>query len=502
MAPARAAQSSGPIAGSNPNRATEHPRLANLVQTSMSNGFQVGQTTKPIIGGGRNQAQITQRWNSNQSQTIQIGTRNQSQTLQRGTVNQSQTVQSGNRNQAQTVQTGGNNQSQTLQRGSGNQSQTVQNGSRNQAQTGQTDSRNKPQSGQLGTRNQSQTAKRESNTWHEGRIGCNGCQGEGRSNQWHADRKTSKPSSDAHGDRNVAWARMGNQYPMSQTRTGNQSQTVQTGSANQSQTVQAGSKNQSQTIQIGPGNQSQTIQTGKPPISTPPGPTKLANGPGPGNITTTSKTAGDRLLNGPGGKQPGSQVQSPGDPVKNPGKPGKTSDNTSATVTQQGSGNTSIIDQSKKNLISSVKQENKTIQNITPPAPPAGESSGPTINIQIGGDGPAQVEPAPVEEPVEPAPVIIERVREPVSTPQPAPAQDPSPAKLIAEGISDYSEGNYVAAEKRYKLALVLLQNSTLADPQLTAIALENLALVYEKLGKTQEGADASERAGKIRENA
>jgi len=326
--------------------------------------------------------------------------------------------------------------------GGRNQAQTIQRGNGNQSQTIQNGTRNQSQTTQTGNRNQAQTIQTGT----------------------------------------------GNQSQTPQMGMGNQSQTIQNGTRNQAQTIQDGSRNQSQTIRNGNQNQDRSIKQTKQRTCPPTGTTKPGNGHGPGNIATTSKLTGD--------------------PGKNPGKPGKTGDNTSATVTQQGNGNTSIIDQSKKNF---VKQENKNIQNnITPPAPSPGPG-GPSFNIEINpGGSPPPADPGPAETPaelpVDPGPVIIgNSPREPVSTAQPVPQevqQAPSPVSLITQGINDYGQGNYAVAEMRFKLAFNLLQGTAAGDPALTASALEYLALVYSKLGRTQEAADASERARRIRERA
>lgn len=121
---------------------------------------------------------------------------------------------------------------------------------------------------------------------------------------------------------------------------------------------------------------------------------------------------------------------------------------------------------------------------------------------EVGTSGEAPVVDVPPEEaPAEPAPAPSPGPPgEPTS--QTAVSQGPSPADLISQGISDSGQGNYAAAERRFKLALDILQSTRDSNPALIASALENLALVYDQAGRAQESAEAREMARKIRERA
>jgi len=96
--------------------------------------------------------------------------------------------------------------------------------------------------------------------------------------------------------------------------------------------------------------------------------------------------------------------------------------------------------------------------------------------------------------------VIVDPVPVPVPTPQPIASAEPSPNDLIATGVTEYSQGDYATAERRFQHALDILEGTTGSNPRLIANALERLADVYDKTGRTTEAERARERARSIRQ--
>jgi len=130
----------------------------------------------------------------------------------------------------------------------------------------------------------------------------------------------------------------------------------------------------------------------------------------------------------------------------------------------------------------------------------------PGVSDGSGDFGPviADPEPVPVPEPIpvpvaEDEPVIVDPVPWPPA-PQPVIGEEPSPNDLIATGVTDYSRGDYASAESRFQQALDILEGTQGSNPRLIANALENLANVYDKTGRTTEAERARERARSIRQ--
>lgn len=74
------------------------------------------------------------------------------------------------------------------------------------------------------------------------------------------------------------------------------------------------------------------------------------------------------------------------------------------------------------------------------------------------------------------------------------------PAELHNKGVNSYRNAEYVSAEDLLSTAIRELERTGLGGHVLSALAIENLACVYEKTGRADSAGEAREAARKIRE--
>jgi len=74
------------------------------------------------------------------------------------------------------------------------------------------------------------------------------------------------------------------------------------------------------------------------------------------------------------------------------------------------------------------------------------------------------------------------------------------PAELHNKGVNSYRNAEYVSAEDLLSTAIRELERTGLGGHVLSALAIENLACVYERTGRADSAGEAREAARKIRD--